>query len=252
MYKRLTLAMATCLLATSALGADAPWTGWHLGGHAGHGSGSSDARISLGGEWSIETQGLRDYVVATWSDDLDASGATYGLQFGYDHQFANDFVLGLELDYGRLGIDDARRTGLVAVPTIPGLSYDFGNSIELDDRLSLRGRFGYAAGRHLFYATAGWVRVGAEATASVTSNGNYLKLGTASESLDGFEWGLGYEFDFGNRWSLRAEYLATDLDELRYGTGYLPGSAFQSPPYLETVTQDVDLDVFRIGLRYRF
>lgn len=252
MYKRLSLALASCLLATGALAADGQWTGWHIGGHAGHGSSNSDARIGLDGEWSIETQALRDHVVANWSDELDASGATYGLQFGYDHQFANDFVLGVEFDYSRLDLDDSRQTGLVGVPTVPGLSYDFGNRFELDDRLSLRGRFGYAAGRHLFYATAGWVRVGAEATASVTSNGDYLKLGSSSETLDGFEWGVGYEFDFGNRWSLRAEYLATDLDDLRYDTEYLPGSAFQSPPYLETVTQDVDFDAFRIGLRYRF
>lgn len=252
MYRRLSLALASCLMATGAIAADGPWTGWHIGGHAGHAGSDSDARISLDGEWSIETQALRDHVVANWSDRLDDSGAAYGLQFGYDHQFANNFVLGLELDYSQLDLDQSRQTGLQAVPGVPALSYDFGNSFALDDRLSLRGRFGYGAGRHLFYATAGWVRVGAEATASVTSNGNYLKLGRASETLDGIEWGVGYEFDFGNRWSLRAEYLVADLDELRYDTAFLPGSSFDSPPYLETVDQDMDFDVFRIGLRYRF
>jgi len=252
MYERLSLALASCLLATGALAADRPWTGWHIGGHVGHGSGSSDARISLDGEWSIESQALRDHVVTNWSAGLDGSGTTYGLQFGYDHQFANDFVLGLEFDYSQLDIEDARQTGLVPVPSAPSLSYDFGNRFELDDRLALRSRFGYAAGRHLFYATAGWAWVDAAATATVASNGNYLKSGRASETLDGFEWGLGYEFDFGNAWSLRAEYLASDLDDLRYDTAFLPSSAFQSPPYLETVDQDFDFDAFRIALRYRF
>lgn len=252
MYKRLTLALVTCLLAAGAHAADGDWTGWHIGGHIGYGSGSSDARIALDGEWSIETPALRDHVVTNWSADLDGSGATYGLQFGYDHQFANDFVLGLEFDYSRLDVEDTRQTGQVPVPSAPSLSYDFGNSFELDDRLALRGRFGYAAGRHLFYATAGWARVDAEATASVASNGNYLKFGRASETVDGLEWGVGYEFDFGNAWSLRAEYLATDLDDLSYGTDFLPDSDFQTPPYLETVDQDLDFDAFRIALRYRF
>lgn len=253
MHKRITILAAALLLgAGTTASASSDWTGWHVGGHAGHGSGSSDVTMTLGGQWSSESQALRDHVTATGSTELDPSGAAYGLQFGYDHQFASGFVLGAELDYSALNIDDSRQTGLQPTPPFPSLSYDFGNSIELDSQWSLRGRFGVASGQHLFYATAGWVQIDAEATATMTSNGGYNKLGATSETLDGFEWGVGYEYAFGNQWSLRAEYLATDVDDFSFDTDYVPGSSFVTPAYLETIDQDLDFDVFRVGISYRF
>ena len=210
--------------------------------------------------WHLERlarAGVTDVVINTaWLEGQFPAalgdGSAFGLLFGYDHQFANGFVLGAELDYASLDISDSRATGLQPTPSAPTLSYDFANTIELDDKWSLRARFGYASGRHLFFASAGWVQVDATASASVASNGGYLKLGRQSGTLDGFEWGLGYAFDFGNQWSLRGEYLMTDLDDLRYDTDYLPGSTFTSPAYLESVRQDVDFDTFRISLDYRF
>ena len=252
MRKHIPLIALLCLASPAAMAANGDWTGWHVGGHAGHASGDSRADVSLGGEWSIETQGLRDDVSSAWSTDLDPDGSAFGLLFGYDHQFASGFVLGAELDYASLDISDSRATGLQPAPSVPTLSYDFANTIDLDDKWSLRARFGYASGRHLFFASAGWVQVDASASASVASNGGYLKLGSQSDTLDGFEWGLGYAFDFGNQWSLRGEHLMTDLDDLRYDTDYLPGSTFTSPAYLESVRQDVDFDTFRIALDYRF
>lgn len=250
MKKRISVVLATCLLSANATAAD--WTGWYLGGHIGHGSGNSDADVSLGGQWSIESQGLRDFVTSTWSTELDPSGTSYGMQFGYNHQFASNFVLGAELDYSQLDMDDERTTGMVPVTDLGALTYNFGNGVELDNMVSLRAKFGYAFDRHLVYFTAGWAQVDAEAGAGVASNGGYLKFGQDSDRLDGYQWGAGYEFDFGNQWSLRAEYLLTDVDKLDYQTQYLPGSAFVDPPYTERVHQDLDFDVFRLGVNYRF
>ncbi|KAF1721741.1 outer membrane protein [Pseudoxanthomonas wuyuanensis] len=252
MNKRLSVFAVACLLSANAAAANGDWTGWYIGGHAGYGNGDSEARIDLGGQWSIESQQLRDHVASSWSTDLDPSGSAYGVQLGYQYQFQNNLVLGMELDYSQLGMDDARRTGLTPVPSIPSLSYDFGNSIELDNKLALRAKLGYVINRHLLFATAGWTRVDAEASAGVVSNGGYNKLGGRSDRVDGVEWGLGYEFDFGNRWSLRAEYLRTDADDLRYDTVYQPGSSFVSPAYTESVRQDVDFSIFRLGVNYRF
>ena len=99
MRKELSLLSLLCLASPAAVAANGDWTGWHVGGHAGHASGDSRANVALGGEWSIETQALRDDVSAGWSTDLGPDGSAFGLLFGYDHQFANGFVLGAELDY---------------------------------------------------------------------------------------------------------------------------------------------------------
>ena len=98
----------------------------------------------------------------------------------------------------------------------------------------------------------GKVQVDATAYAAVESNGGYLKLGRGSDTLEGTEWGVGYEFDLGNQWSLRGEYLLTELDRLRYDTQYVPGSTFTDPAYLESVRQDADFNTFRLALNYRF
>ena len=169
MFKSLSLLSLLGLAASPALAAEPTWTGWHVGGHVGHASGDSRATLALGGEWSIETQALRDDVSGAWSTGLDPDGSAFGLLFGYDQQFASGLVLGAELDYASLDIRDSRATGLQPTPSAPTLSYDFANSIELEDSWSLRARFGYASGRHLFFASAGWVQVDATATASVAS-----------------------------------------------------------------------------------
>lgn len=250
-HRLLTLA-AACLLSTPALAADGDWSGWYVGLHAGHSSGDTDARATLGGAWASESPALQEFVADTWSTRFDPSDSTYGVQVGYLHQFANGFVLGGELDHSQLHFEESRSTGQVPTPPFPSLTYDFGNAINVDSKLSLRARFGYANGRHLFYVTGGWARVDADAVATVASNGNYLKRGVASETLDGTDFGAGYEFDFGNQWTLRAEYLRTNVDDFSFSTDYVAGSSFTSPAYTETFRQDLDFDAFRIGVSYRF
>jgi outer membrane immunogenic protein len=253
MFKRLSLLIAVSMISTSAFAAEGDWSGWHIGMTAGHASGSSDAGISLGGAWSSESQALRDHVVNNWStDDLDPSGTAFGVTFGYDHQFDSNLILGAELDYSKLNADDSRASGPRPFPSAPSLSYNFGNSVEVDDQLSLRGKLGFAIDRHQLYATAGWTQVDAEFSAEVLSTGNYSKLGVQDDKLDGIQWGVGYAFDFGNQWSLRAEYLRTDLGDEDYVTAYRPGSAFVTPAYTETVDQDLEYDTFRLGIDYRF
>lgn len=252
MFKRLSILIAASLLSTTAMAAEGGWTGWYVGANAGRGNGESEARVALGGQWSIESQALRDHVVSFWSTDLDPGGSAYGLQFGYNHAFDGGFVLGAELDYSQLNIDDSRSTAQVPTPPFPTLSYAVDNDVEANNMATLRGKIGYAADRHLFYLTGGFAQVDVDASAQILSNGGYSKLGTHSERLDGSQWGAGYEFDFGNQWSARIEYLRTNLDDLRYDTVYLPGSTFVTPAYTETFTQDLDFDTVRVGVNYRF
>lgn len=253
MNKRISLLAAALLLAApGAMAATGDWTGWYAGIHAGQGSGDFEVDTTLGGAWSSETQALRDDVTANMSPVLDGSGTAYGLQLGYNHQFASGFVLGGEIDWSRLGIDEARSTGPTPTTPFPTLTYDYGNVVELDDKLAIKARMGWASGSHLFFVSAGWVQVDAQSFASIISNGNYLKAGADSETLSGTELGLGYEYDFGNQWTLRGEWLMADVDRIDYDTGYLAGSAFTDPAYTESVRQDADFEVLRLALNYRF
>lgn len=251
MTKRLTLLAAACLFSANAFAADG-FTGFYIGAHAGHGKGDSDNDVTLGGAWSSESVALQGEVVDGLSQSLNPSGSTFGVQLGYDHQFASGFVLGGEFDYSQLNIEDTDSTGLQPTTVFPSLSYNFTNSIEANDSLSLRVKAGYTNGSHLVFLTAGIGQVDVDASAGMVSNGNYNKLGTTSESLDTTVWGVGYEYLFADNWSFRFDYLNTDADDFRYDTVYQPGSAFVTPAYTETVRQDFDYDTFRVGVNYRF
>lgn len=251
MNKRLTLLAAACLFSANAFAADG-FTGFYIGAHAGHGKGDSDNSVALGGAWASESAALQAEVVDGFSQSLNPSGSTFGVQLGYDHQFASGFLLGGEFDYSKLNVEDTDSTGLQPTTTFPSLSYNFTNRIEADDSLSLRLKAGYTNGSHLVFVTAGIGQVDVDASAGMVSNGGYNKLGTTSKSLDTTVWGVGYEYLFADNWSFRFDYLNTDADDFRYDTVYQPGSSFVTPAYTETVRQEFDYDTFRVGVNYRF
>lgn len=238
--------------ATCAASAQDNWTGWYMGGQLGHASANASTSAALGGAWSSESAPLQSEVVTGLARDLDANGTTYGLFGGYNHQFASGFVLGFELGYDQINADEAVSTGLQPTTAFPSLEYDFQHAIELNHQTTLRTRLGYASNRHLFYVSGGWTQVDIDASTGMLSNGGYKKLGTVSKRANGTQWGVGYEYDFGNRWSLRGEYLRTNTGSFHYDTDYLPGSSFTSPAYSESIKQDLDVDTFQLGVSYRF
>lgn len=250
MNKRLTLLAAACLLSGNALAGD--FTGFYVGAHFGQGSGDSDNTVTLGGQWTTESQALRDEFAGKFSRNLEPDGNVLGMQFGYDHQFEGGFVLGGEFDFSKLDVNDRHITGPQPTVAFPSLTYDFTNRIETDQSASLRLKLGYAHGAHLFYATGGVGQVEVDATAGVVSNGNYRKRGQFHDRLDTTVWGVGYEYMFAETWSVRVDYLSTDADDFTYNTVYQAGSAFVTPAYTETVRQDLDYDAFRVGVNYRF
>ena len=249
MFKRLSVLIVASLLSANAM-ADDNWTGWYVGGNIGQNNGHSDTSATLGGAWSTESAGLQTAVIDGLSRNQDPKGMNYGVQLGYAHSFDSGFMLGAELGYNRLNVD-ASNSRTITTP-FPTLSYAVHDKVDLDDEVSLRGKIGYAAGHHSFYGTAGLVRVDTDMITTIASTGNYLKRGHSSDNLSGYQFGAGYEYDFGNQVSLRAEILRTNLEDTSFTTAYQAGSAFTSPVYSETIKQDPDYTSFRVGVNYRF
>ena len=248
--KRLTLLALALVLSAPASATD--WTGWYVGGHIGYADGDAETRATLGGAWASESAALRDEVTSQLSNDLKPSGAAYGLHVGYDHAFASGFLLGGELDYTSLGLDEKRTDGPRPTAAFPSLSYTTVNAVEVNNALSLRGKFGYANGPNAFYGILGVARVDVDAAAGIASNGGYAKAGGTSGSEDALLYGVGYAYDFGNDWTLRAELVRTDAGKVKFDNDYLPGSTFVSPAYIESFEQDIRYDTLRVGLSYRF
>ncbi len=145
------------------------WTGFYIGGNAGYG-------------WSSGSDGV---------GAIDGSGAVGGGQLGFNYQFANNVVAGLEADLS--AADISGRLG--------------GVSTSVDMLGSVRGRLGYAAGRLMPYVTGGFA----------FGNQKVDVLGLdQSKTLTGWTAGAGLEYALTDHWTARTEYLYTDLGSKFY------------------------------------
>ena len=161
----------------------ADWTGFYLGVYAGVGvqrSHGSDP-TGLTGPGEVEFIG---------------EGFTGGGTAGYNYQVYPNWVVGLEGDFGYLGLDRAFT--------------DYFPDQRFNSKTSwigtVRGRVGYTTGPTLTYVTGGAAFVNftdVNGTARVTS-----------ERTDGgFAIGSGVETRLGGNWTAKAEHLHVDLGE---------------------------------------
>jgi len=228
------------------------WSGPYAGGSLGYATGDSSSKVSLGGAWASESQGLRDDVTRLYSANLEPDGATYGVYAGYSHQVGGAFVLGGEISYDVADISADRVLGQTPTTTFPTLTYAPSNSVDVQGILNARARFGYSFGSVLGYVSVGYATADVEVGAAVLSNGGYSKAGVKSDWVGGVSYGLGAEFALKGPWSIRGEYQRIDLEDITFQTAYRPGSTFTAPPYTETYKQDLDLDSFKVGVSYNF
>ncbi|MFS8037303.1 outer membrane protein [Xanthobacter sp. AM11] len=231
MLKRALLgATALALLAGSASAADlanrypvkaAPipvqvfsWTGFYVGGNVGWG-------------WVSNSFDYTPFALPTYSYNLgDSNGFFGGFQLGYNYQFANNVVLGVEADFdwADLGTSNTIIGGPVGGALV---------SQNVDYFGTIRARAGYAMDRFLPYITGG----AAWAKTSYTD--------PFAVSYDNTKWGwtvgAGLEYAITNNWTVKAEYLYLGFDDSK--TNYVNG---------DQLSVGTDIQTTKIGVNYKF
>lgn len=147
------------------------WTGFYIGGQAGYGWGSGADALGLAG--------------------VDPKGWLAGAQAGYNYQFANHVVAGIEADIAG---------GDISAGTL-------GLSSTLDLLGTVRGRLGYAFGPVLPYVTGGF---------AWGNNAISIPGASQSQTLTGWTVGAGIEYALTEHWTAKTEYLYTDLGSKSY------------------------------------
>jgi opacity protein-like surface antigen len=220
------------------------WTGFYAGGFFGAAAGRTD----------IAFPGSPQATNRPW-----VFGPIGGLQAGYNYQFANNWVVGVEGDIAWADVHGGRSAGTqVALPGMTSALF------VLQDKTSwmatATARVGYAMGRTLFYGKAGAAfedgRTSAtcfnpQGAATNPPTSCFNEAGVAFAHGAGFGtsstrvgWTIGYgtEFDLGKNWSAKAEY-----DYISFGSH----SALASDG--TTVMRDrADISQVKVGLNYRF
>jgi outer membrane immunogenic protein len=157
----------------------------------------------------------------------NVDGGMFGAQIGFNYQMSN-VVLGVEADWDWADINGSE-SALGGVLTEKATVKDLG---------TLRARLGYAWDRVLLYGTGGfaWSR-----HASDEQKVLFLQIAD-TQSLTGYALGLGVEYGITQNLSAKAEYLYVHLDP----------TDFHQPICTVNCSLGADVNVFRLGLNWRF
>ncbi|HEY4847032.1 MAG TPA: outer membrane beta-barrel protein [Methylocella sp.] len=291
MFRRTLLASAGALALTgAALAADLPsrtpppvylppppvftWTGLYIGLNAGYIWSNSntvdtattnlDPGNGLGGETAAN---IASAALATASVPLRNDGFIGGGQIGYNFQFANNFVAGLEADFQGVAANGSTtrfsQAPIAGFPTNP-IDQILSSSRRLDYLGTVRGRLGFTITPTLLvYGTGGLAYGQTRASTSITQfienaaalPNAYSSFGSFSNARVGWTAGGGVEWLFLPNWSVKAEYLYYDLGSVTFGLS--PLQNFNIAGVLFTNGAPVSRTSFRgnivrAGLNYHF
>ena len=193
------------------------WTGFYVGAHIGY-------------AWGKERDDL-SRTLPVPADSFNVNGVLGGLHAGYNEQFSNNIVVGLEGDIDLSGINGSHTV----------IDANNGNSgLHMRNRWqgSIRARLGYAFDRVLVYATGG------VAFADIRERWNLFDgdvVGSGSKTKAGWTVGAGVEYAFTDNWIGRVEVRYTDFGKSRFRVA--PDTRFKAG-FHETVAL--------VGVSYKF
>jgi outer membrane immunogenic protein len=200
-------------VSTSALAADFPvkaapyspaynWTGYYIGGHAGYG-------------WSTPNMSAADRaaITATYGAVPEPKGVFGGVHAGYDYQFANRVVLGVEVEVNGFGVDAFNATTGIAGASSLKSTFDWD--------MAAYARLGYAFDRFLPYVLFG----GDIDHNKVVGNNTFIGPFSVSNWHSGWTTGFGVEMMLAQHWSGRVQYRYISSDTQTYINRQISGTA---------------------------
>lgn len=220
------------------------WTGGYIGVNAGYAGGK------LQNAWRYDSTDMS--ITQSYQENLNPTGSGFvgGMQAGYNWQF-DQTVFGIETDFQASGI----KTNLSNI--VWGHPIDTNASLRVDglsNKVSwfgtTRARIGYTAvDRLLVYATAGI----AYGKVKSSLDGLFLSQefsNSVSKTKIGYTAGAGAEYAFTDKWTLKTEYLYTDLGKVNFS-----GIAIYHD--IDTLGEYSGRNKFnfhtvRVGLNYKF
>ena len=221
---------------TAALSADATpteptttyfdWSGVYVGIQGG-------SVFSTDGRVPFDSQPASDFY------DIDMEGGFGGFQAGYNHQFTNNVVIGVETD---VAFGDLNYSSVWLTPTGPDTTY-LGQG-DLDWLGSTRARLGYAMDRWLPFATVGVAYAGIDFVESHFG----VVHGRGDATLVGWTAGAGVNYALTEHLIIGAEYHYSDFGSTgftEYGEGVFSGVTASG-------AFDLDIQDVRFSLSYKF
>ena len=217
------------------------WTGFYVGGVVGAAAGRTDIGF-------VGDGGTKPWVL----------GGLGGIEAGYNYQFSNNWVLGVEGDVVATNLRGARTAGTADGLPAPGFSPALYTAQDRTNWMAtVTGRLGYSYERTLWYGKGGVAFEDSSTSVNCIFGPTATLLAfncrnqalavspgftTANYTRVGWTVGFGTEFDLGKNWSAKAEY-----DYLSFGRH--TALATDGTTFL---TDKSDVSQVKIGVNYRF
>jgi len=210
------------------------WTGFYIGANAGYG----------GNSFTLDEVDNYYGYVYSYSDKINSSGFLVGGQIGYNYQFANNVVLGVETDLQWTNIEGKHDSSYAAYY---GYSSNESYGATVDYFGTIRARLGYAFDRVLPYITGGAAYGKTNFSYSYSDSYGYFDNQSESSTKWGWTIGGGLEYAITNNWTFKTEYLYVDLGNTSV-TYYYNGDLNDS------VNRSVDtkFHTVKAGVNYKF
>ncbi|MGO9135555.1 MAG: outer membrane protein [Methylovirgula sp.] len=221
------------------------WTGFY-GGQTGGYTFTDNAPQKPNGFWDTALDAAGSAFNAA-SGGSQAHGYLGGGQLGFNYQIMN-LVLGLESDLTYTGL--ATAASPAALTNGPTDSLAFSSGVGSHWLSTMRGRVGAAIDdRLLVYTTGGFAIAGRNFNNGyliLSPQGQDYSIGTAARTAAGVAFGGGLEYALTKNWTLKGEYLYTELGQTHtYGNvGSLPGGT--------AARMELDEKIVRAAINYKF
>jgi hemoglobin/transferrin/lactoferrin receptor protein len=221
-----------------AEGPEFDWTGLYLGANAAYMSGAARAADFVQYTQGFTPPAPNDQVLG------DFTGKSAGIQAGFNYQFANDLVLGLEGDFSWT---DASYTKA----QYDGRWDAYGFTADVNWMATVRAKAGVAVDRLFVYGSAGLTAADVDQSYFYTTK----EVGSSSTAyygdskrMTGWTVGAGVEYAMTRNWTLKGEYNFVNLDR---GAFENESESFGSTR-VRSWRGDLDIDQVRVGVNYKF
>lgn len=178
---------------------------------------------------------------------VKTTGFMLGLDGGYNMQFG-DLVVGIDGDFA-VNSANGSALGSAIYPCCAPTGFTVSTSSHSDWGLTFRPRVGWLMGDVLFYGTGGLAAQELRFREDFTDNDNAAVESATSNGVRlGWTVGAGVEVPIGPGWTLKGEYLHTDLGTLSVSSTNFADSGGPFPTTVFTASDHVRMDTFKLGL----
>lgn len=230
------------------------FTGFYVGGDVGTALGRSaptTTTVDPPGGYFLATDVAA--IATAGAQHLSSSNLTGSGHAGFDIQ-AGEFVVGVEGEFGYLGLNEQQST-TETYPCCAPTTFTISQSMKSSWELGVRPRAGVVFGRLLVYGTGGMAATDLNYQEIFTDTyASALETGGVKKIAAGWTAGGGVELRLAHHLSARAEYLYDNFGRVSTTSANL---AISAPPatYPENVfslSANDRVHVVQFGLDYRF